>query len=161
MDPTKKELYGAKRSSGVNTSYDPKVQDTIQLLMRNTTMDTSINWMLVKVINSNDLALHASGTGGVNELLANINNEDIYYGFFKCFHRETDSIKFFSLYFVGENVNGMKRGKSTLYKNGILNLMDTNGEVPFNNLSLADYNFQYFVNEVSKMSKIPVSALSL
>ncbi len=155
MDPTKKELYTAKRSSGVNVNYDPKVQEAIQQLTQN----TSINWFLVKVVNSSDLALHHMGSEGINELLSSITNDDIYYGFFKCIHRDTSQVRYFSLYFMGENVNGMKKGKSSLYKTGILNLLDTNGEIPFNNLSITDFNVEYILNEVSKLSKLPRESL--
>jgi hypothetical protein len=161
MDPTKKELYTAKRTSGVNIEYDPHVQETIQLLTRNTTMENSVNWLLLKVVNTSDLALHASGTGGVKELLENINNDDIYYGFFKCFRKDNDSIKYFNVYFIGESVTAMKKGKSALYKNSVFGLLDTNGEIPFKNLSLSDYNYDYVLNEVHKISKIPLTSLSL
>jgi hypothetical protein len=60
---------------------------------------------------------------------------------------------------MGENVNGMKKGKSSLYKTGILNLLDSNGEIPFNNLSITDFNVDYILNEVSKLSKLPRESL--
>jgi hypothetical protein len=162
MDPQKKELYTAKRSSGVNTSYDPKVQETIQLLLRNTTMDNATNWMLVKVINSNDLTLHASGTNGIRELLDNITDDDVYYGFVKVIHKTTEQLKYFSLYFIGENASGMKKGKSSLCKPAILGIMETNGEIPFNNnMTKADFNYDYIANEVAKLAKTSLDSLIL
>ena len=161
MDPIKKELYTNKRSSGVNTTADSKVQETINLLLRNTTISGNVNWMLTKVVNSNELALASYGSNGLQEMIDNLTNDEIYYGFIKCFNKDTEQIKYFSTYFIGEDVSAMKKGKSSLYKSGILSIVDTNGEVPFNNLSLSEYNYDYVFNEVQKLSKIPADSLQI
>lgn len=161
MDPAKKDLYTSKRSSGVNTNADPKVQETINLLLRNTTIPGNVNWMLTKVVNSNELALASYGSNGLQEMIDNLTNDEIYYGFIKCINKETEQIKFYSTYFIGEDVSGMKKGKSSLYKAGILSIVDTNGEVPFNNLTLSEYNYDYVFNEVQKLSKIPADSLQI
>ena len=60
-------------------------------------------------------------------MLSCINEDNIYYGGIKCLIN--GNIKFYHLFLVGENVNGMKKGKASMYKNSVFSLFEAHGEI--------------------------------
>ena len=144
MDPTKKELYTAKRSSGLDIS-SPEVTAAIEKLKDDR---DSTNWVLLKVVNS-CLGLHSSGSSGLVELLSSLDDDDVYYGGFRCL--AGDKVKFYHLYFVGQNVGGMKKGKASMYKSGVLGLIDAHGEISCVS-GLEDISESFVAAEVGKLS---------
>jgi len=125
MDPSKKELYTAKRSSGIDTSSE--AVGRAYASVRDDGSDD--NFLLTNVLEQR-VELVATGSGGLEELLQHINADDIYYGFIRV--TASSRIKFVHLFIVGENVGGMKKGKASLYKNSIQALFEGHGEVQAN-----------------------------
>jgi hypothetical protein len=147
MDPTKKELYTAKKSSGLNVNADPALDDAIKKLKSD---EEPTNWLLMKVSGTN-LMLHATGSDGATELISSLNEEDVYYGAIKAL--VDGKVKFFHIYVVGQNVGGMKKGKASLYKPAALGLVDAHGEFSFVN-GAADVTHDAILNEIAKLNKV-------
>lgn len=145
MDPTKKELYTAKRSSGLNI-INPVVNDIIQKLRSDS---DSTNWILMKVIDNN-ISIHAYGENGLQGFSDNLNDEDVYYGVIRCL---VDSkVKFYHICVVGNDVNAMKKGKSSLYKQAIFSLAEAHGELTFAG-GLAEYSSDLLIQSISNLAK--------
>ncbi len=123
-DPTKKELYAAlnKRSSGVDVS-DPLIEELWATIKSE---DNPNSWLLLNVASNNIAQIFASGNG-LSALVAALTDDDMLFGVIRCTVK--GSIKFYQIYFVGANVSGIKRGKSSLYKNSIFNLFETHGQI--------------------------------
>ncbi|KAJ1423740.1 hypothetical protein B484DRAFT_451761 [Ochromonadaceae sp. CCMP2298] len=122
MDPTKKELYTAKRPSGLDTS-SPELATLVQAFRSD---EDATNWLVFKVAGSS-VAAHGSGSDGLVGLLDALNDEDVYYAALRC--SIGGMVKFYHIYFVGENVGGLKKGKACLFKPAVFGLVDAHGEV--------------------------------
>jgi hypothetical protein len=144
MDPTKKELYTAKRASGLNTS-DPDLLQEMQQLK----CDPSHNWMLVRIVD-NTAVLHACGGGGLKAFSDHLTDDDIYYGALRCLVDE--KVKFFHVYFVGQSVSAMKKGKASLSKQAIFNLVEAHGELSFSS-GLAEYSDSLVIQAIQSLTK--------
>lgn len=108
MDPTKRELYTAKRASGVDMS-DPEIV-SLWLELRN--LNPSCNWFLLHLSGPTKVGVKSQGSGGIEELVAALSDDDVVFGAFRA--QIGDHKKSFHLYFVGDNVGGMKRGKASM-----------------------------------------------
>lgn len=125
MDVTKKELYAAKRGSGLDDS-SPVILETWQRI-KNDSAET--NWFLVSYTANNVVDVCASGTGGLEELCDNLSNEEVFFGGYRT---KTEPAQFYSFYFVGQEVGGMKRGRASMHKPTILNKLEgCRGEMSF------------------------------
>jgi hypothetical protein len=122
MDPTKKELYTAKRSSGVDCS-DPRI---IEMWERVKDDHDPIQWLLIGYLNSSTVVLIQSGER-FDEMLSYMNDDECLFGALRG--KVSGADKFFSLSFVGENVNGMKKGKASMHKSAVLNLFEVHGSI--------------------------------
>jgi hypothetical protein len=145
MDPTKKELYTAKRSSGVDCS-DPAI-----LLTWNHVKDdlNPTNWLLIGYSDGSTVSLRASGSQGLEELLLNLNNDEAFFGALRAQVR--GSTKFYSLSFVGDNLNGMRKGKASMHRSAILNNFETHGAIVLTGISEA--TLQNIVDQISQQSR--------
>lgn len=147
MDPEKQELYVAKKKSGLNTEVD--ISSVVSRLKDD---DGDINWLLMTVDAAvNALQVHGCGGGGVDELTASLNDDSIFYGVFKC--KIADKTKYFHLYFVGSNVSAMKKGKGSLNKNAIFQLVDAHGEISCST-GLESFNKAFVTSELAHMVKL-------
>jgi hypothetical protein len=125
MDPTKKELYTAKRSSGVGMNEEEikeawsKVKDD----------NCPTNWVLVSYVGGStaNVGVIGIGEGGLDEMIQALNDSSAFFGAIRC--SVNGSIKFFSFFFIGENLGGMARGKASLHKSSILNCFEVHGEI--------------------------------
>lgn len=90
MDPTKKELYGAKRSSGINCS-DPLIQTSWGMVRAD---DDPTTWLLLGYADPSTIQVVSSGDS-IDELLAQLNDDSIFFGVFRAVIAE--SVKFFSV----------------------------------------------------------------
>mmetsp|Transcript_16604 Transcript_16604/g.27710 ORF Transcript_16604/g.27710 Transcript_16604/m.27710 type:complete len:154 (-) Transcript_16604:4465-4926(-) len=123
MDPTKKELYGAKRSSGVDVS-DPEIAATWEKVRED---GDALNWLLLSYADSKTMRVCGTGEGGLDEMLSLLNDDEAFFG---CVRAQIEgAVKFYSVAFVGENLNGMKRGKASMHKSGVLNSFECHGSV--------------------------------
>ena len=147
MDPTKKELYTAKRSSGLDIT-DEEIRINVSRLRSDS---EPVNWILLKVSGSAVLTTHAVGDVGYN-LISALTEDDVYYGAIKVL--VAGQIKFYHIYFVGTDVGGMKKGKSSLYKSSVLGLIDAHGEISCAS-GLVEFTYDFLIDEISKQSKIP------
>jgi hypothetical protein len=110
MDPTKKELYTAKRASGVNCD-DPNIADAWQRLRSD---DDPMNWMLMYLATNTSIAVKSSGSGGIEEFISNMNDDEILFGAFRA--QVSGGMKFFHVFFTGSNVSGIKKGKASMFE---------------------------------------------
>ena len=145
MDPTKKELYTAKRPSGIDTSNE-EIQPAIDQLRSDS---DPTNWLILKV-NGTSVVVHGTGTGGLGEFSSALNDDDVYYGVLRC---NVDAfVKFYHVFFVGQNVSGMKKGKASLYKSAVFQLVDAQGEISCPT-GTEDYSDGYIVAAIAKLSR--------
>ena len=91
MDPTKKELYSAKRSSGINVS-DPRIQE-IWNMVRDDNNPTK--WMILGYADSSTIEVVSSGEGSIEEWMGSFSDDGIFFGVFRAL--VNGSSKFFSV----------------------------------------------------------------
>jgi hypothetical protein len=145
MDPVKKDLYTAKRTSGIDVS-SPEVQEAIEKL-RSDADET--NWIILKVANGNKVELHGLGACGIGEFSANLNDDDVYYGAIRCTVAKRE--RFYHVFFMGLKVAGLKKGKATMYKSAIFSLIDAHGEISCSGGS-SEYSEEFVFNQIAKLS---------
>jgi len=147
MDPTKSSLYTAKRSSGISINQD--VRDSWGRIRSESCPS---NFVLVKYDTPNSVRCAEEGTGGIHELISKLVDDDIYFGAFSV--DINGAKKFFTLYFVGGGVNGMKKGKASLHKAAVLNVFEgTHGDVTCNN-GLAEATVDYFKKNILQIMRL-------
>lgn len=105
MDYNKKELYTAKRSSNVQVD-DPAIASTWEQVRSDA---VATNWMLLYLSQPTVVAVKASGSGGIEELIQNLSDDDIFFGAIRC--KIGGGIKFIHIYFVGSNVGEWRRAR--------------------------------------------------
>jgi hypothetical protein len=91
MDPTKKELYTAKRSSGINCS-DPQIQETWNLVRDDNNV---VAWMLLGYADPSTIQVISNGEGSIEECIGSLSDDAIYFGAFRAI--VAGSVKFFSV----------------------------------------------------------------
>lgn len=85
------------------------------------------NWLLLSYADSKTMRVCGSGQEGLGELLALLNDDEAFFGCLRVMVK--GAVKFYSFAFVGENLNGMKRGKASMHKSGVLNSFECHGSV--------------------------------
>ncbi len=145
MDPTKKELYTAKRPSGLDTSSH-EVHQVINQLRSD---DDPTNWLILKV-QGTTVIVHGSGSGGIGEFSAALNDDDVYYGTLRC--TADGMVKFYHVLFVGQNLSGLKKGRASLYKSAIFQLIDAHGEIVCST-GTEDYSDAFVVSSIAKQAR--------
>lgn len=144
MDPTKKELYTAKRPSGLDTS-DPSVQSIIDQLRSDS---DPTNWILLKVVGTT-LAVQSAGSGGLTELSTALVDDDVLYGALRC---EVDGkVRFYHVFFVGTAVGAMKKGKASMYKSAVFSMIDAHGELTCTG-GLEEYSQDLILSNIAKLA---------
>jgi len=72
-----------------------------------------VDWVLITYVapKSNTLKFHASGEGGLNELLPHLKDDVVMYGLLRQYERidETEAVKFCFVDWRGDNINRMQR----------------------------------------------------
>jgi len=125
MNHEKKELYTAKRASGVDVS-DPAIQEAWIRLRADA--DTH-NYLLLGFSEGVKISVKSTGSGGLDELRSNLSDDEILFGAIRV-HLSSGLSKFFHLFFVGSNVSAMKKGKSGMFKSGVLQSLEgAHGEI--------------------------------
>ena len=132
MDPTKKELYTAKRSSGLDSVSDPQVVERLKDFKFN----DEHQWILFSLDNTT-LRFHAI-SGNISNLSSHFDESSVYYGALKA--KVENKLKVFVFTIIGEQVGGLKRGKAPLYKSAAFNLIDNHGEIHFGDILGKDIN---------------------
>ena len=145
MDPTKKELYTAKRPSGLNTS-NVDLQPAIDKLRSD---EDPTNWLLLKVAGTS-VVVHGFGADGLVGFSAALNDDDAYYGVIRC--TVDGLVKFYHVYFVGQNMSGMKKGKASMYKSAIFSMVDGQGEISCAG-GMEEYSADFLVANIAKLGK--------
>lgn len=107
MDPTKKELYTAKRTSGVDVS-SPAIAAAWGRVRSD---ESETNWCLLGYSAANCIDVVGSGAGGFEELLAHLCDDKALFGGLRAINGE-GKVKFYFIFFVGKNLGGMARGNS-------------------------------------------------
>ncbi len=146
MDPEKKELYTAKRASGVDVS-DPLIAETWERVRSD---ESPENWMLLYLPSPLLASVKATGSS-VEEFLANLTDEEVLFGAIRVL--VDDAVKFYHVYFVGANVNGMKRGKASIIEGGVFLAMEgTHGKLQFG-YGLSEISVERIAEEIKKVSR--------
>jgi hypothetical protein len=147
MDPTKKELYTAKRSSNVDVS-DPLISEGWEKV-RSDIEDT--NWIILYLSNPTTVSVKSVGSGGAEEFISNLNDDEILFGGLRA--QVNDTVKFYHIYFVGSNVNALKKGKASMFESGIFqSLVGAHGKFEFSS-GLEDISYEKIVEKIQKLSK--------
>lgn len=154
MEVEKKELYTAKRPSGLNTS-EINLEPVVCRLKAD---EGDVNWMLMTVSGANALELCGCGDGGFDELVTNLNDSIISYGVFKCL--VAGSPKFFHLFFVGPDVSAMKKGKGSMNKNAIFQLIEAHGEVQCAS-GKESFTREFLLEELAKTTRVSAGLIQL
>ena len=123
MDLDKKAggLYTAKRSADLEIPVE--VQEAWGALRQDGASGPT--WIALTVEQaSKKVGVAAQGSGGVAELLAALTDDDVFFGGVRVNASGGASTRFLQFYFVGANVGGMKKGKASLWKNGVFNALE-------------------------------------
>jgi hypothetical protein len=144
MDTTKKELYTAKRPSGLDTSV-PEIQSLVEQLRSDA---DPLNWLLLKA-NGATLAVHGSGAGGLAEFSSSLTDDEVLYGALRC--TVDGKVRFFHIYFVGQNVSALKKGKASMYKSAVFGLIDAQGEIPCTG-GMEEYSEELIKGSIAKLT---------
>ena len=129
MNFEKKELYTAKRASGINVD-DPVIQLTWEKLRSN---NESTNWMLLYLSAPTVVSVKSFGSGGVEELISQLTENDIFFGSIRV--TVNSQTRFYHIYYVGGDVNGMKAGKASMFESGIFQSLEgSHGKIQFKGL---------------------------
>ena len=79
------------------------------------------------------------------------------YWLYSLFDCKTHNL-FIQVFFVGENVNGMKKGKASMHKPAVLNCFEVHGSVSFNGTEEA--TVENVFSQVSQQTRVAVDAIS-
>jgi hypothetical protein len=103
----------------VNIS-DQEISDAWQTVKSN---DGDLNWILLSYSDKAALKLFGKGTGGFDEMVAQLSDEEILYGVVKVFGVDEDSkrTKFIQVTWVGPGVKPMARAKVSTHKSTVIN----------------------------------------
>jgi len=120
MDLDKKAggLYTAKRSTDLEVSAE--VMEAWASLRADSDAEKT-SWIALTVDQTKRVNLAGKGSGDVGELVAALSDDDVFFGALRV---SSPSVRFLHFYFVGANVGGLKKGKASLWKNGVFNALD-------------------------------------
>ena len=114
---------GIKRSSGVNVL--PVVAETWAQVRDNGNADT--DWVICGYVanSKTDITVIKSGSGGPNACAAALPEGEPVWGGCKM-----SNGRFMGFYWVPDNVSAMKKGRASMHKNGVLNVLEgRDGEI--------------------------------
>lgn len=125
MNHEKRELYTAKRPSGVDVS-DPAIQQTWAEVRAD---GNPKNYILLGFAEGTKICVKSTGNGGWDEMKGSLSDEEILFGALRV-QLPSGGAKFFHFFFVGSNVSAMKKGKSGMFKSGVLQSLEgAHGEI--------------------------------
>jgi hypothetical protein len=106
MDPTKKELYTAKRSSDVNVS-SPAIRAAWAAIRSDA---DPTDWALLQYTGQPGVIdVVATGSGGVDEMLTHLSDDKV--SFVGGRRSRGGATRFYFFYFVGRDIGSMARGE--------------------------------------------------
>lgn len=140
MDPTKKELYTTKRTTGVTPIEDGSIDNILSILKN---QNEKLNWILLKINTNKKIIIDSNGSNGLQEFLSYLNDNEIFYGILRIHLLNLNQIKFIHVTFLGSNINPIKKGQGILYQTSIQNLLDGHGILTLNGIEEATYENIY------------------
>ena len=114
---------GVKRSSGVNVL--PEVSETWTRVRDNS--DGEVDWLVAGYVpgSKTDITVLASGPGGTAACAAALPDGEPVFG--GC---RMSTGRFQGFFYVPENTSSMKKGRASMHKNGVLNVLEgRDGEI--------------------------------
>ena len=79
--------------------------------------------------------------------------------FFGCLRASVNSsVKFYSFSFIGDDVGGMKRGKVSMHKSGVLNTFESHGSVNVEGVTGAR---EEIVKQIAHLSGVDVNGVDI
>jgi len=105
------------------------------------------DWMLCGYEDNKTIKLVGSGSGGVDALAQNVQNDGCYYGYVRVTIKsdETTRTKFVLISFKGDTAPVMRKGKMSVHISDVKKV-------------LKDFTVSYDASEVSDLSEAKVSA---
>ena len=79
------------------------------------------NWVLAGYEGNNKIVSQGSGTGGLNELVGNLADDQVQYGYFSVVTGDSESrrTKFVLLTWIGPNVGALKKARTSVHKSSV------------------------------------------
>lgn len=108
------------------------------------------NWLLLSYADSTRMRVCGCGEGGLDALLGLLNDDEAFFGCLRI--QIKGAVKFFSFAFIGDNLGGMKRGKASMHKSGVLNTFECHGSVSSEGLGGATR--EAIVRQVAQQSRV-------
>ena len=112
-----------KRSSGVNVL--PIVAETWSQVRDN--LNADVDWLIAGYVanSKTDITVLSSGSGGPTAAAAALPDSEPAFGGCKM-----SNGRFMGFYYVGDSVSAMKKGRASMHKNGVLNVLEgRDGEI--------------------------------
>ena len=157
MDTTKKELYTAKRESGVDMTTDCAILETFNEIKT----DNDTNWMLISLIGNTPKIQFDHKGNDIDSFISTCNDDHAYYGIIKVNikHHNVPCVKFMQVFFMGENVGGMKRGKHSMFRSGVFNSLEgCHGEIVLEGIE--SLSKDSIIHAIATTNRIDVSEIS-
>eukprot|EP00933_Yihiella_yeosuensis_P081601 TRINITY_DN95253_c0_g1_i1.p1 TRINITY_DN95253_c0_g1~~TRINITY_DN95253_c0_g1_i1.p1 ORF type:complete len:142 (-),score=35.20 TRINITY_DN95253_c0_g1_i1:503-928(-) len=112
---------GVKASSGLDVA-DAGIAEAWEKVRSDA---DPLTWLLLSYEGKTKLKVFSSGSGGSQELLESIVEDQVFFGGLR-----TKAGKFLCIMFMGEDVGGMAKGRAAAHKNAAFNALEgTIGEV--------------------------------
>lgn len=114
---------GIKRSSGVQVL--PEVAEAWKQVRDN--QNSQVDWVLLgyEANSKTNITLLQKGEGGIESCTANLLESDPCFGGVRLANG-----RFVGFYFAPENASAMKKGRASMHKNGVLNVLEgRDGEI--------------------------------
>jgi len=103
---------------------DPELKATYEEV-RSDANDT--NWVLYGYEGNNKIVKQAAGAGGLDELKAELKEDQVQYGYLRVVSGDSESkrAKFVFISWVGERVGPLKRAKVSVHKAGVKQIIQS------------------------------------
>jgi hypothetical protein len=123
--------------------------------------NSATNWCLVHYSNPTTLELVGSGSGGVEELIQNLNDNEVFYAFFRVveIYDKTNNVKFCFLRLISPNLPPMQKGKLTTQSGFIMALFQP-FHTDFDIQTAADISPDIIVDKVQRLQNTKQVVLS-
>jgi hypothetical protein len=89
--------------------------------------NSSVDWLIAGYVEGSktDITVISKGSGGVTACAASLLHDDPCFGGFR-----TQTGRFRTFYYAPDNASTMKKGRASMHKNGVLNVLEgSDGEV--------------------------------
>jgi hypothetical protein len=143
----KKELSIAneRRSAGVDLS-----DENLSIEFQKVRDDSEPTMFMLTTFNNNKVSLNSSGRS-FDDLSSGLNDDEIFFGVIRV--TISERVKFFTFSYIGANVNGMRKGKASLAKSGVMIFFEgSHGEISLGD-NLSDISRDAVTKKIAVVSR--------